>query len=287
MGNRPVHYPKKMKQPLIALLCGLAILPVVAQQPEIPSRQEIYITVTNRKELLVKPNQQVKEGDILADTRGTTGKRIAMLQLQKQIYAREGIKPLPHTEPPPLLRPSFLKEEITITQLDEQIKAQQEIITALPDDPNILSHEQAKLKLLQQQKLIAQADLDNRRYQYSLERNRAESVKQSQKQDYQRQLAIWQRNEQERQINMAKLQLEIDDLTQQETLIRSPYNGRIQKVIWQAQRGNRLDVLLILQPTRSDPTTPLPNQQSRLSAKFALISDPKFTGITRTRYCLS
>ena len=274
-----------MKQPLIALLCGLAILPVVAQQPEVPPRQEIYITVTNRKELLVKPNQEVSEGQVLADTRGTTGRKIAILKLEQQIYSQPNIKPLPPLEPPPIAKPSFLKEETLLSQLDEQIKAQQEIINALPDDPNIVTHEQAKLKMLTQERLVRQGELDTKKYQYSLELHRAESVKQSQQQDYQRQLAIWQKNEQERQINMAKLQLEIDDLTQQETLIRSPYNGRIQKVIWQAQRGNRLDVLLILLPTSPKPRTTLPDQSSRLLGGLALLGDPKLTGITRTRYC--
>jgi len=274
-----------MKQPLIALLCGLAILPVVAQQPEVPPRQEIYITVTNRKELLVKPNQEVSEGQVLADTRGTTGRKIAILKLEQQIYSQPNIKPLPPLEPPPIAKPSFLKEETLLSQLDEQIKAQQEIINALPDDPNIVTHEQAKLKMLTQERLVRQGELDTKKYQYSLELHRAESVKQSQQQDYQRQLAIWQKNEQERQINLAKLQLEIDDIRQQETLIRSPYNGRIQKVIWQAQRGNRLDVLLILLPTSPKPRTTLPDQSSRLLGGLALLGDPKFTGITRTRYC--
>jgi len=277
-----------MKKTIIPILCGLAILPVLAQKPGgeaiTPSRQEIYITVTNRKEILVKPNQAVKEGDILADVRGSTNRRIAILKLQQQIYSRENIKPLPYKEPPPIPKPSFLKEETIISQLDEQIKAQQEIIKTLPDDPNIVAHEQAKLKMLQQQRLIAQAELDNRKYQYFLEMNRAESVKQSQKQEYQRQLAIWQHKEQERKINLARIQLEIDDLTQQETLIRSPYDGRIQKIIWQAQRGNRLDVLIILQPTRSSSGPTLPEQSSRLLGGLALLGDPKFTGITRTRY---
>jgi multidrug efflux pump subunit AcrA (membrane-fusion protein) len=271
---------------LIAMGLGLIVgmvLPVAGQ--DAPPRQEIYITVTNRKELLVKPNQQVTEGQVLADNRGTTARRIATLQLQQQIYSQPTIKPLPPVEPPPIAKPSFLKEETLLSQLDEQIKAQQEIINTLPDDPNIVTHEQAKLKMLTQERLIRQGELDTKKYQYSLDLNRTESIKQSQQQDYQRQLAIWQKNEQERLINLAKLQLEIDDIRQQETLIRSPYAGVIQKVIWQAQRGNRLDVLLILLPTSPKPRTTLPDQSSRLLGGLALLGDPKFTGITGTRYC--
>jgi len=165
---------------LIAMGLGLIVgmvLPVAGQ--EAPARQEIYITVTNRKELLVKPNQEVTEGQVLADTRGTTGRRIAILKLQQQIYSQPTIKPLPPVEPPPIAKLSLLKEETLLSQMDEQIEAQREIITALPDDPNIVTHEQAKLKMLTQERLIRQGELDSKKYQYSLELNRAESIKQS------------------------------------------------------------------------------------------------------------
>lgn len=299
-----------MKQILVmalaAVVAGVSIvsLAVVAVEPEAPSRQEIYITVSNRKELLVRQNQQVRENQVLADTRGTTSRRIAALQLQRQIYQQETFKPLPLVPVPPLGKPSFLREETRVAQAEQQVKAQGEILNALAgEDENILAHETAKLRKLEQERDILRGELESKKYQYSLEVNRAESIKQSQNQDYQRQLAIWQRSEQERRNNLLKLELEIADIKEQETLIRSPYDGTIQKVVWQSQRGNRLDVLLILLPTRAEPRTtptgnapgnangssagtktPMRGEYPGVLAGLTLIGDPRFTGITGTRH---
>ncbi len=295
----------------LGITIGLSMPPVVSQ--ELPNRQEIYITLSNRKELLVNTNQTVKENQIIADTRGTTARKIAALQLQKTIYQQETFKPLRLVEVPPLLRPSLLREESKLQAATEQVTLQRQIINALTgEDENILLHETAKLRKLEQERDILQGELDSKKYQYSLELNRAESIKQSQQIDHQRQLAIWQRSELERRNNLLKLDLEIEEIKQAETLIRSPYNGIIQKVVWQSQRGNRLDVLVILIPTRPNnaapgatpratgyipgtPNTtgvnptgnPLPSEYPGLLAGLALISDPKFTSPLGTGHSLS
>ena len=270
------------------MVLGLLLGALAAAEDAPPPRQEIYITLSNRKELLVRQNQRVRENQVLADTRGTTSRKIAILQLQREIYQQETFKPIPPVMPPPIPKPSFLREETRLAQAQQQVEAQQEILRAIGrEDENILAHETNKLRKLEQERDIIRGELENKKYQHSLELSKAESIKQSQIQDYQRQLAIWQKNEQERRNNLLKLELEIAELREEQTLIRSPYDGIIQKIIWQPQRGNRLDVLLILVPTKPEPRTPMRGEHPGVPRGLALLGHPRLTGAPRTRYSLS
>jgi hypothetical protein len=252
----------------------------------------ISLALSSLADLKVREKDSVQVGQMLSDRALERQRLEAQLQqLQMQITKLKQ----PVAGPPPvrsipevanLPSPSFLEnvadiegQKLKIEKADQERLNQQrkldqlEAIPAAELPPAVLPHERERLKQRQQDYAQAQGELDlararlskaqdDRRYTeylHSLEvSKRAIALQQAELQRQEQQQRM-QDQERDRAFKLAQLMAQLQTLETQLTAlsaVRSPYAGKVQRIKWNGQNNQTLNVeLTLLVNGRGNPAT--------------------------------
>jgi hypothetical protein len=243
-------------------------------------RFTLKLTLSEKEDLKVREGDVVVKDQILADrTRDRQRLEAQKEQISLQIkrLSQPPIKPLAPKRIPDVAAfpaPSFLEEQANIDRLEIRVNKstrdrdlQQRYLDAVQGlndiPPSTLLHEQEKLKekeaLLKEtiaELEVTKAKLDKskrdheyKEYQYSLELSKREIDIQRQQQEYQRQQQEWEKQERDRTFQLAQVTAQLQNLESQLanlSIVKSQYNGKIQRVKWLEQTNTNLSVELTL-----------------------------------------
>ncbi len=238
-----------------------------------PRRLSITVSVDNPDDLKVSEGARIKENQVIA-TRDRARKELQRQKQQMQLSLTKikSFKPLPPTVPqdiPPLavLPPtSFLEQEALVEKaetkisfIERQINTKEEEISFLNGlskvDPVMIKHEEAKLGKLKQELAIAIKDYqvakgkletarNNREYQEYLDKlNQARRIEQinQQRQNYERELALYQERRKDQEFKITQLNNNLNNVEEKlKTLSNttSPYSGTIRRIKWLGQTAD-------------------------------------------------
>ena len=230
-----------------------------------PRRLSINIAIDSPEDIKVNEGDEIKKGQVIA-TRDRKKRELAnnLFRLKSSLEKIKTLQPLPPNPPleiPPLtvLPPiSYLeyeadieKKKIEIDFINEEIKIKNEEIkylSELPElDEKVINHEKAKLEKLKQKLTIATKEYQlakgkyesaksqrkYQEYQANLDKvKRIENINQ-QRQNYERELALYQQRKSEHEIKINELNNQISVVDEKlKTLSNStsPYSGTIRRI---------------------------------------------------------
>ncbi|AFY74800.1 hypothetical protein Syn7502_02864 [Synechococcus sp. PCC 7502] len=277
--------------------------PVVEVEPEIvtprtsdPRLLKLTVNVSSPEDLKVKQGDEVKKEQVVADRDKERDRLTVQKVALTNSIARLNIASIPPLAPKPVKVPiklpsiTYAEEIATINNqilkvkaAEEKVKLQQRKIDVLGtfderDLPQaVLIHEQQKL-------IEYQADLDKAKSDQELAEGKYQAAKDRRAYDeyrysetiakfeqdqnqiaaqYQRSLAEYQKQEQERTFQIATLNGKMAEVeTQLKTLttVRSPYNAVVKRIKLAGQSDNKLQYDLVLainsgsdRPTKTSP----------------------------------
>ena len=245
-------------------------------------RLSLKLTLSSPEDLKVREGDQVKDGQILSDRlrerqRLEAQKRqlqIQMARLKAPIVGAPPARPIPEVASLPPA--SFLDEvaeverqRVMVQRAESVVGNQQRMLDLLASMPAgqlpeaTLPHEQEVLKQKQQEldqaraemqlaeaKLAqAQQDRQYQEYLHSLEMSKRSIAIQQGELQRQEQLQRQEEQERDRSFKLAQLETQMQQLDSQLfslSSVRSPFNGKIQRLVWQGQTDQNLVVELTL-----------------------------------------
>jgi hypothetical protein len=241
-------------------------------------RFTLKLTLTEKEDLKVKQGDVVVRDQIIADRsrdRIRLESQKQQIQLQLQRLKQPPIQPLAPKRIPDvaaLPAPSFLEEQAEIDRYAIRVEKatrdrdlQRRYLDAvqnLNDIPaSTMSHETEKLLLKEgalkeaiaeletaRAKLVkAQKDYQYTEYQYSLELSKREIEIQRQQQEYSKQTQEFEKNNRDREFQIAQVTARSQEIETQLaalSVVRSQYNGKIQRVKFLEQSNTAITVEL-------------------------------------------
>lgn len=255
-------------------------------------RFTISLALSSLADLKVREKDAVQVGQVLSDRALERQRLEAQLQ---QLHMQISKLKQPVAGPPParsipelanLPSPSFLEnvadietQQLQIAKVDQERQNQQrkvDLLEAMPAaelPPAVLPHERERLKQREQDYAQAQGELglararlakaqDDRRhteYLHSLEISKRAIALQQAELQRQEQQQRQQDQERDREFKLAQLMAQLQTLETQLTAlsaVRSPYGGKVQRIKWNGQTNQTLNVELTLLVTgRGQPVS--------------------------------
>lgn len=254
-----------------------------------PRLLKLAVTLNHPADLKVKQGDAIKSGQPIADRAQERLKAIAQKREYEVSLARLQLKSAPPVSPQPVPKPMDLpiasdaeelagieSAQLKVQEVEQKLAVQSikiEELTALDEEdlPDaVMPHEQARSEVLEQDLQEAKAQLNlaqakwqntkyerrDREYQHRQNLIRYQQEQNQVAANYQRALAEYHRQEQDRQFQIAALREKIaavDTQIQQLSVVRSPYAGEIRRVKFVGQDNHQLNVELLLaaSPARS------------------------------------
>ncbi|HHP7245551.1 MAG TPA: hypothetical protein ACFE0H_12770 [Elainellaceae cyanobacterium] len=245
-------------------------------------RLTLKLTLSSPDDLKVREGDRLSEGDIISDRvkdRQRLEARKAdlerqMAQLQQPIPGPPPARLIPETAGLPPA--SFLDEladveriRLQVDQAERNLIQQQRMFDMLQSMPSAnlpeatIPHEQEMLSQRQQAVEQTQADLQlteaklaqaqqDRQYQeylHSIEMSKRALSIQQQELQRQEQLQNQQSQERDRSFQLAQLEAQLEQIDLQLitlSAVRSPFNGRVQRIQWEGQNDQNLIAELVL-----------------------------------------
>ncbi len=254
-----------------------------------PRLLKLAVTLNHPADLKVKQGDAVRSGQPIADRAQERIKTIAQKREYEISLARLQLKPEPPVSPQPVPKPLDLpiasdaeelagieSAQLKVKEAEQKLAVQSikiEELTALDEEdlPDaVMPHEHARSEVLEQDLQEAKAQLNlaqakwqnakyerrDREYQHHQNLIRYQQEQNQVAANYQRALAEYHRQEQDRQFQIAALREKVaavDTQIQQLSVVRSPYAGEIRRVKFVGQDNHQLNVELLLaaSPARS------------------------------------